>query len=81
MDARFGDRYNKFASTIDTNVIKLETTQEDFANTQEALQTTAGVIKTIMEKLRAQKFQDFDINKDGNVTEEEFNQGLLNLQQ
>lgn len=71
--SRFGDRYNQFADTIDTNVIKLE-------NTQDNLHTTTGVLKTLMEKLRGETFENLDQNSDQVVTEEEFNQGLLDLQ-
>lgn len=67
--SKFGDRYNQFADTIGTNVIKLEDTQEDLSN-------TASILKTLMEKLRNQTFQNLDQNQDGTITEAEFNQGL-----
>jgi chromosome segregation ATPase len=70
--AQFGDKYNEFAQTIDTDLIKMD-------KTNDSLENTSMVLKNLVEKLETQTFEEFDVNHDGVITREEFTEGLERL--
>ncbi len=81
--AQFGDTYNEFSTTIDTNMIKLENTQQDFAGTQQVfdqtqqnLDQTSQVLSNLVEKLKQQKFNELDTDHDGKISQNEFETNL-----
>lgn len=72
--AQFGDQYSQFSSTIDTNLIKLDTTQTN-------LEDTTNILNSLVSKLQTQTFNQLDIDQDGTVTKEEFDIGIQRLSQ
>lgn len=70
--ATAGDVFQEFSSTIDTNLTKMD-------HTQIGLDQTAQTFKNLVEKLSQKKFEDFDLNNDGQITQEEFITGLQKM--
>jgi len=70
--ATAGDLFNQFSDSIDTTIVRLDDTQED-------LDITASTLHNLVEKLGQSSFKDLDIDEDGIVTEEEFQQAVQNL--
>jgi predicted nucleic acid-binding Zn-ribbon protein len=64
-----GDIFNQFSTSIDTSVVKLDDTQDD-------LDQTAKQLEALVEKLKSQKFEELDINQDGNISKDEFEKNL-----
>jgi len=60
-----GDIFNQFSTSIDTSVVKLDTTQDD-------LDETARQLKQLVEKLKDQTFEEIDLDQDGKITKDEF---------
>jgi len=77
--AQFGDKYSQFASTIDTNLVKLDTTNESLSNNVSDLEDTASVLNKLVNSLKEQTFNQFDQNGDGKISPNEFNLGLNNI--
>jgi vacuolar-type H+-ATPase subunit I/STV1 len=70
--AQFGDKYTNFANTIDTDLIKMDTTENNLEN-------TSNILKNLVNKLENETFEELDINKDGMISKEEFEIGLEKL--
>lgn len=70
--AKFGDNYTSFHETLGHDIDRLE-------GTSDHLDTTTNVLHKLVETLKAQTFDRFDINNDGVITKEEFEQGIKNL--
>lgn len=77
--SQFGDKYQQFSSTIDTNLIKMDSTQESLEEVQEDLEQTANVLKQLIENLKGKTFTEMDQNQDGYITQEEFQAALEKL--
>lgn len=70
--AQFGDKYTAFSSNIDTNLIKLDTTNN-------SLENTSNILKTLVDKLENETFDELDLNHDGVITREEFEAEIKKL--
>jgi DNA repair exonuclease SbcCD ATPase subunit len=70
--AKFGDQYTQFSTTIDSDILRLDSTTSN-------LDHTADVLHNLVDRLKSQTFAKLDANQDGIVTEDEFSAGLLKL--
>jgi len=69
--AKFGDEYTNFSNTINNTVTNLE-------NTNDSLGTTLNILEKLVNDLKKRTFQELDNNADGLVTNDEYNDYLLN---
>lgn len=72
--AQFGDTYSHFAETLNGEIHNLNETGLDLAQ-------TSNLLKRLVDKLKGEKFSEFDLNKDGVITQEEFESELYNQSQ
>jgi len=70
--AKFGDQYTQFSSTIDADILRLDSTTNN-------LDQTADMLHNLVDRLKSQTFNKMDANNDGIITEDEFSSGLQRL--
>lgn len=70
--AQFGDSYTAFQKTLSNDLDILSGTSVD-------LDDTAVVLRKLVEKLQDETFEKFDVDGDGVITKQEFQQGLSSL--
>ncbi len=63
--ANAGDMFQDFSSTIDTNLVKLDNTTSD-------LEDTTGILSNLVNILKDKTFDDFDLDKSGYISKDEF---------
>lgn len=67
--AKFGDQYTNFAQTINTDLLA----------TSDTLTDTSHVLSGLVEKLKNQTFEKLDVDNDGVITSDEFNDTITKL--
>lgn len=74
--ANAGDLFNKFSNTISTNFIKINDTADHLGETQDEFEVTLNEMKNLVNKLKDETFNDLDVDGDGTITKEEFENGI-----
>lgn len=74
-----GDLFTDFNNSLSQNVVEIKDAANNLDETQENFDEHLGVLKNLVTKLKTSAFGDFDENKDGIITKEEFESGLKDM--
>ena len=77
--AEAGDLFTQFNSTLHESLVDISTTAESLDETQEHFDETLNTLKNLVQKLKKSSFKDLDVNNDGIITKEEFEDGIKKL--
>lgn len=77
--ASAGDLFTKFNESIDKNIIEIKDTADSLDENNEKLDSHLNILNNLVTKLKDSKFSNFDVNNDGVITKEEFENGIKKL--